>query len=81
MDTKWKRSLTAFVLLFAFLAVHFTDRVGWASVPFPDPADIVGGQAAWVCPTLGVLFGLEVLFGQAWAALGTAVAAGMAGCL
>jgi hypothetical protein len=76
-----KRNLAAFVVLFAFLVVHFSDRVGWMNVPLPDPATIVGGQAAWVCPALGILFGVELLFGQAWAAASTVIAAGASGCI
>lgn len=81
MNVRVNRRVIAFLLLLSFFAVQASDRVAWIDVPLPDGAALLGGQSAWTCPVLGVFFGVELLFGQVWAAAGTAVTAGLAGCI
>jgi hypothetical protein len=81
MNSEWKRRVIAFALLFSFFTLHASDRLQWIDVPLPELSDVLGAQSPWTCPVLGALFGVELLFGQVWAAAGTAVAAGLAGCI
>jgi hypothetical protein len=81
MNIRANRRVIAFLFLLSFCVVHASDRAAWIDVPLPDGAALLGGQSAWTCPVLGVLLGVELLFGQVWAAAGTAVAAGLAGCI
>jgi hypothetical protein len=81
MNSGWKRRAVAFAFLFSFLALHASDRMEWIDVPLPELTEVLGGQSAWTCPVLGALLGVELLFGQIWAAVGTTVAAGLAGCI